>query len=572
MNDSLEPAATVADTDSDTAGMPVAVKRRKAPIFLASAAAVALVISVAAFAGYNLVFGGPQPAERMPASAVAYLSVDLSPGLDQTRKLAQLSRKLPQTGRAGNPKAGLEKALHDDLDLQGVDVQRDLTAWLGNRVAVAAWADAHHQVYGLLALQSTDDKAATEGLTRIKAAAKAEFGFTVRDGYALAAFGGKDAQAAADAAAAEAAASPLAESAAYAEARKWLDDDQFAVFYADYDAASKIMEPLNAAAMGSVPAEMPSGTVVLGVRAEDDGLSARYRSFGGKAQPAAPSTDALAKLGALPAGSAIGLVARLPEDAGKSPLSFGLPFLLASGAGDITVGEPKSPLTPAEETEFETLIDKQMSGGKLTKAEQKRLDQLNTKMMGSFAPPKNLTKAEQAELEALMAKENPSEADDKRIAELLGVPGLGSDGGGFLGVDKESQQMFDALSGGLLSVAVSDVTGAAPAFRAIVELAKTPDAAAAQKWTEMSGKDVTVKLDGATLTLQSDGYGGTGRLADDPLFRRASVGTAAAGAQMAVYVDLTRAVPDKDRAELGSVQAVFLSGSADSGTVRVLIG
>src|SRR5204862_6402428 len=114
---SAVPDTTIADItanvamDGNPGDQPVAVRRSKAPIIFASAAAVALVVSVGAFVAYRLVFGGVQAAERMPASVVAYLSVDLTPGLDQTRKLVKLSEKLPQTGNEKDPKAALQKAL-----------------------------------------------------------------------------------------------------------------------------------------------------------------------------------------------------------------------------------------------------------------------------------------------------------------------------------------------------------------------------------------------------------------------------------------------------------------------------
>jgi hypothetical protein len=573
-------------TEVDTAEKPVAVKRRKAPMLLASAAAVALVISGAAYAGYNLVFGGPQPAERVPASAFAYVSVDFSPGLDQTRKLVELSKKLPQAGGAENPKEGLEKALTNDSDLKGVDFKRDLSAWLGNRVAVAAWSDAHHDVYGLLALQSKDDKAAAAGLARIKDAAKGEFGYTLRDGYALAAFGGKDAQAAADAAAAEAQTAPLSASAKYAEARDWLKDDQVAVFYADYDGLGQVVDAMaelsqaDAAEVAEAKKQLPTGTMVAGVRAESDGLTVKYHGFGGKPKAGSP-TDALAKLGALPSGTSLGVVARLPDDLTASPMFLGLPFLFATGgfAGEgleVDGSDLGSGLTPAEEEEYDTLLEKEITG-KLTKAEQKRFDELENKMSDAFdgfgPGGKPLTKAEGEELDRLMEKQNPTAADRKRMAELLGIPeaAMGPGGSG-IGDTKEFEEMFGALNGGLLSVAVSDLAGDSPSFRAIVELAKAPDAAKTQQWSELFGKQATVKVEGSSITVQSEKFSGTGKLADDPLFRRASAGATGKDAQMALYVDLTRTVGAAQKKDLGPVQAVFVSGSTVSGTARILIG
>lgn len=548
------------ENPSELAPLAVGVKRSKTPIILASAAAVALVVSVGAFVGYRLLFGGPQPAERLPASVLAYLSVDLNPGFDQTRKLAELAEKMPQTGSAKDPKAALEKALNG-LDLNGVDVKRDLTSWLGNRMAAAAWADGKHDMYGLLALESTDDKAATAGLDRIKESAKGKAGFTVHDGWALIAFGDKDAQAAADAVAAEAKTSPLSKSAKFTEARKWLEGDQFAVFFADYDGFSAM---IRAEAPKELPEELfqlPTGTMILGVRAEDDGLSARFRGFGGKPKTDQPVTDAMGKLGALPSGTGAGLVARLPDGFSLTPfLLFGLPLGFASGPGELNELEP---LTPAEQKEFDELTTKQLTG-KLTKAEQKRLDELEQKMF-PLGPEKELTPAEQKELDALIAKPNLTEAEQKRLNELLGVPDFGTPPG-----SEAWKELFDALAGGVVTLSMS-MEGLKPAFHAVVELVKAPDAETAKRLNELSDKDVTVKLDGATLSVQSNASVGTGRLADDPLFRKASAG-AGADAQIAAYVDLTRLVPAEHRTELGPYQAIFASVNGDSGIVRVLIG
>jgi hypothetical protein len=562
-----DPAGVTYTVVTDAA--PVGIRRSKTPIILAAAVAVALVASVGAFVAYRLVFGGPQPAERVPASVIAYFSLDLSPGLDQNRKLAKLSEKLPQTGREKDPKAALEKALKE-LDLEGVDVARDISAWLGTRLGAGAWANGGHEMFGLLALQSTDDKAAQAGLARIKTATKGRVGFTVHDGFALVAFGDKDGQAAADAAAAEAVTSPLSKSAKYTEARKWLDSDQLAVFFADYDAFRKIVESMDTMGTMTLTGQMPTGTMILGVKAEDDGLSARFRSFGGKAKPAAPATDAMGKLGALPAGTGVGVVARLDESTTLFPfLMLGMPFGFMTAGGQPDEIDPPSPLTPQEEQELDALIAKQAKGS-LTKAEQKRLDELSAKMMGPMKPPRELTPAERKELDALLAKGRLTEAEKKRLAELMGVPDFGS--GGPNGLDEKSwEDMFGALSGGLLTLTATDFA-TKPAFRAIVELAKAPDAATAKRLTELSDKDVTVSLDGTTLSVQSKGFAGTGRLGDDPLFRRATAAAPAGDAQLAVYADLTRIVPADARAQFGPFQAIFVVSTNDSGMVRVLIG
>jgi hypothetical protein len=555
---------------------PVALRRRWSPIIFASAAAVALVVSVGVFIGNRLLFGGPQPDERMPSSVVAYVSLDLNPGLDQTRKLLKIAEKMPQTGTDKQPRAALEDAL-DDLDLDAVDVKRDVAGWLDSRVAAALWMDGNHSMYALIAARSTDDAAAAAGLGRIKNAADGKLGFTVTDGWVLVAIDADgtrgDAQAAADAAAAEATATPLSTSAKYAEARTWLEADQVAVFFADYDVYRQALrsqldrEQLTPATSVefSDMSTMPTGTMIAGLRAQDDGLSVRFRTFGGTQRPAAAVPDAVGKLGALPAGTAIGVVARLPEGTDLSPFaSFVLPSLLGSESGDFEEVESGSPLTPAEEDELDALMEKQMSGS-LTKAQEQRLEELMDKAI-AVPSATHLTPAEQEELQRLLSKSNPTEADQKRITELLGVPTLpGTTGTAW-------DDLLGSLSGALVTVSASGL-GAKPAFRAVVEYATAPDAKTAKRLTGLSDDEVTVKLDGTTLSLQSTVFTGTGRLADDPLYRKATAAVPAGDTQTAVYVDLTRLVPAEDRGELGAFQAILLVvGSDNSGLARVMIG
>jgi hypothetical protein len=560
------PNLGLADTAFElSGGDSLAIKRKKTPIILAGAAAMALVVSIGVFVAYRLVFGGPQPAERMPASVVAFASLDLTPGLDQTRKLNNLAQKMPETSGVKDPKAALEKAL-EGLDLKGVDVKRDVMAWLGNRLALGAWTDSHHDVYGLLAMESTDDKAAFTGLNRIKGAASGKIGFAVHDGFALAAFataGSKDVQAAADAAWAEAAASPLAKSAKYTEARKWLDGDQVAVLFADYDGIAKIAESLAPNDLGGFQTGMPSGRMILGVRAENDGLSAHFHTFGGKAKTPTEGAlkNAVGRLGDLPAGTSLGVIARLPKDFASGPLMLlGLPFASAVPGGDLP--PPDVALTPQEQKEFDSLMEK-VATGKITAAEQKRLDELSEKMF-PMNPGKALTPAERKELEALLSKGDLTEAEAKRVNELIGVPEAPAGATAL-------QDVFGALGGGLVTLSAADIT-TSPVFRMVIELARTPDAETTKRLTDLPGKDFTVKLEGSTLTVQSNGFSASGRLADDALFKRATANAPGNDAQVAIYADLTRIASAQLRSKLGPYQAIFVMTGDDGGMARVLIG
>jgi hypothetical protein len=82
--------------------------------------------------------------------------------------------------------------------------------------------------------------------------------------------------------------------------------------------------------------------------------------------------------------------------------------------------------------------------------------------------------AEQKELDTLLAKPHPTEADPKRIGELLGMPVFPGTGG------KVWDDLFGTLSGALVTLSAADIT-VKPAFRAIVELAKATGAKTAKQ-------------------------------------------------------------------------------------------
>lgn len=508
----------------------VSVRRSKTPLILAGAVTVALVLGVGAYVGYRFLFGGAQPAERMPASVIAYAAIDLTPGMDQTNKLRKLLEKFPSQGGNTDPKAAIEKLLLE-LKIEGVDPKRDLTSWLGMRAGAGVWLGSKDEPYAVLAVASTDDEAAKKGLTVLRDKSKVSLGFVVREGYVLVAIGDKDGQRAADAASAEAEKTPLAKAAKFAEARKWLADEQLTIVYADLSGYGRLMKTFTSSDLleGENPESAQqlqkmldeqsknfTGTIIAGARIEDDGVVSRSRSFGAKAITSGTITDAIAKLGALPASSEIAAVAKVPDDLDKSPFAtFGLPF-----AG---MGAKGSPLTEAEQKELDALMDKDFEG-KLTAAEQKRLE------------------------------------------ELFGGPGAGA--------SQAWEELFRTISGATVTVSVADIADK-PVFRALAELTTAPSAETVTELTKLSDGDVKVTVEGKTLTAGSPGYSAAGKLADDALFQRCVSG-APANIQLAVYVNLAKAVPAKWREKLGPFKAFSVMQGTEQGdqiaVARVLIG
>ncbi len=513
---------------------PAPARRAKTLAIIAGAVAVVLVLGAGAYFGYRFLFGGAQPSERMPASTVAFLSVDLTPSAEQSTKLLQLLKKFPGHGGDASPAATIERLL-EKLELKNLDVKRDITSWIGTRVAVGGWVDAAGDPYALVAISSEDDKAATAGLTRMRQNSGGELGFVVSDGYALIAGGADRSQAAADAAAAEAAKSPLSQEAKFVQARQWLADDQVALLYLDFDRIAKLTKTLTKALSESL---MPSGEpfedemlgdeeifgemgdefgkafqgrVIAGARVEDDAVVVKSRTFGAKPDSAPGGSNTLARLGELPSDAEIAAVATLPEDLETSSMAaFAMPMA------------------------FSSLL---------------------------FKPPL-LTSAQEQELTELFAKEELTEAEEKRLEELLG-------GTGGQQSDAPFEALTQALSGATVAFAMKEVNGGSPVLQAAVALATAPSPERVKELTALSSDEVTVKVEGSTLTLGSPGFTVTGKLSGDPLFQRAAVG-APANLRLAIYADL-KFVKAKT-----PLRAVIIMAGAEQGeqvsVARVLFG
>ena len=119
---------------------------RKRLLAVGAVVAAAGVIGAGAWAATSFFATGAQPAEALPASTVAYASLDLDPSGGQKIEAIQTLRKFP--------------AFNDELDLdtdddlretvfneffgadvcERVDYDDDIEPWLGSRAAVAAGA------------------------------------------------------------------------------------------------------------------------------------------------------------------------------------------------------------------------------------------------------------------------------------------------------------------------------------------------------------------------------------------------------------------------------------------------
>ena len=168
---------------------------KKWPVLGAAAAGVVAVVGLGGWGAYALLSGGgAQPADAIPDSAVAYVSLNLDPSASQKIEAFKILKKFP----------GIDKALDisstDDLrrlvfeQIQGedtcksLDYDKDIEPWIGERVALAAVPDDKPGFDApVFALQVTDQDAARTGIHALAKCGGAEdgYGFAFGDDYVL---------------------------------------------------------------------------------------------------------------------------------------------------------------------------------------------------------------------------------------------------------------------------------------------------------------------------------------------------------------------------------------------------
>ena len=147
-----------------------------------------VAIGVGAWAAVSFLATGPQPAEALPDTTLAYLSVDLDPSGGQKIEALRTLNKFP----AFEDEVGIDtdddirKAIfdriHGEIDCDGLDYEDDIEPWLGERAAVAAVDTGADTPDPVFVLQVKDADAAEKGLEAIKDCAGADEGGWAIDG------------------------------------------------------------------------------------------------------------------------------------------------------------------------------------------------------------------------------------------------------------------------------------------------------------------------------------------------------------------------------------------------------
>ena len=214
------------------------------------------VVGAGAWAAWSFFATGPQPAEALPGSTIAYASVDLDPSGGQKIEALRTLRKFP----AFKDEIGLQT--DDDIrqrifeEIQGsgacedLDYGDDIEPWLGDRMAVAAVDTGADTPSPVFVLQVTDEDKADKGLQKFKDCSTggdgggdgaAEGAWAIDDGWALLG----ETQEIVDGIAGDAAEAPLSDDDAY---KDWTDaagDAGIATFYLAPEAGQVLADNLD---------------------------------------------------------------------------------------------------------------------------------------------------------------------------------------------------------------------------------------------------------------------------------------------------------------------------------------
>ena len=277
--------------------------RRRTPLVAGVAAIAVLVAAGGAYGWSALSGGGPQPAQVLPSSTVAFAEVDLDPSAGQKIALYQLLQKFPESSglRSSDQSFGdwLVRSLSEGSGSgsaasspSGLDFAKDVKPWLGQRFAVAA-VPSGKTVEGVVVVAETDEKAAAAAMDKLRSHGSSQLGYAFMDSYLVVT---PDSAKGAAAVVADARKAPLAADGQFTADIAALGSDQVVTGWVDATKAGRLLKAnlgamprADAAGVDSLFGQSWKGRYVLGVHATSDSVELRMRSFGGDPQPAAPA-------------------------------------------------------------------------------------------------------------------------------------------------------------------------------------------------------------------------------------------------------------------------------------------
>lgn len=254
--------------DGASRPVPTDGRGRRTAWVVGGAVAVLGVVGGGAWAAMSFLQSGPQAAEALPASTLAYASIDLDPSGGQKIEALRMLRKFPVLRKelgvdsTDDVRRLVFEGIQEDGVCPDLDYARDVEPWLGDRMAVAAVdTGGSGGPAPVVVLQVSDDDAARSGLTKFIACAdttadeelsaeddaagdlratRDPVAFEVSDGWALVGA----AQDVVDSIARDAATSSLADDATYQRWTGEAGDPGIATFYVSPAAGDVIAEQL----------------------------------------------------------------------------------------------------------------------------------------------------------------------------------------------------------------------------------------------------------------------------------------------------------------------------------------
>src|SRR3954447_5171371 len=230
------------------ADAPVAVPAKRpgggARRALVATAAVAVVAAAGAgaYAVAQMMSGGESPATAVPATAVAYASLDLDPSAAQKIEAFKILRKFPaikkEIGGTDDLRRTIVDQIRKDNDCKDLDYTDDIQPWIATRMAVAAVPDGSKPAVPLVVLQVTDQAKAKTGVRALTSCgSEAPSGVSFVGDYLLLA----DTQKQADAMADDAEQAPLAESKEFTTTMDRAGDPGIVSMYVSKDAPEAML-------------------------------------------------------------------------------------------------------------------------------------------------------------------------------------------------------------------------------------------------------------------------------------------------------------------------------------------
>jgi hypothetical protein len=176
---------------------------RRVTVISAVAVVVVAVLGGGAYAAYSFLSGGgAQPADVLPASTVAVVSIDLDPSAGQKIAAIKTIRKFPALKKSLGLEADddLREFVFDKITKEGscgsLSFDKDVKPWVGKRAAFAAVDLGGKDPVPAVALQVSDQTAARKGFDAlVKCTDPKDFAFVVSGDYLVASDSAAHAQA-----------------------------------------------------------------------------------------------------------------------------------------------------------------------------------------------------------------------------------------------------------------------------------------------------------------------------------------------------------------------------------------